>query len=419
MCPSANNLRLLIVEDSPDDTELLLREIGMAGYTVTWTRVETATELVAALERESWDLVLCDYVLPRFSGLDALRILRERGETMPCIVCSGKAGESTAVEAMHAGADDYLLKGNSGRLVPAVRRALAAAEERRRRHKAEQELHLLRQAIDTIPLGVTITDSSGVIIYTNPAEARMHGYRVAELLGKHPRILAPPEAWSDVRVPVSSYVTSLRESINVRKDGTIFPVYLISMPVAGTNYELMGAVSVCEDISARKEVEERLRYMSTHDALTGLYNRAFFELELQRLDHSRQFPVSVIMMDLDGLKRVNDHDGHQAGDALLKQVGKILAGMFRVEDMVARVGGDEFIVLLPVADQATVEHAVERIGRMVAEANQSGKGPMVALSIGAATATEPGSLLECVRVADERMYRDKLDRKRGKAELSQ
>lgn len=400
-------LRLLIIEDSPDDTALLVREMQHCGFSTDWLRVETAAELHAALQQGHWDIVIADYVIPGFGGLEALQIVRERDSDLPFIICSGKIGESAAVEAILAGANDYLLKDDLSRLKSLIVRARSEAEKRQQRRNMEEEFILLKQAIDTIPIGVTIKDTSGRIIYTNPADAQMHGYTIAELIGMDPRILAPKAKWNPVRIPVGTYVKSIRESVNVRKDGSEFPVYLISVPVTSKDGTLIGEVTVCEDITERNAVEEKLRYMSTHDALTGLYNRAYFELELQRLDRSRHFPVSVIMMDVNGLKGVNDREGHQRGDMLLQEVGRILLEMFRAEDMVARIGGDEFIVLLPATDDKTVARATERIRKVLAERKQREEVPTVSLAIGAATAIEPGQLPASIKQADKMMYQDK------------
>jgi len=403
-----DNLRLLIIEDSPEDTELLLHELKQCGFDTQWQRVETAAEMISALEQSHWDLIISDYFMPQFSGLEALQIAKERAVSLPFIIYSGKLGETAAVEAMQAGANDYLLKDNLNRLRPAILRALAEAREHEQLRRTEQELILLRQAIDSIPIGVTITNASGRIIYTNPAEAQMHGYTVGELLDMDPRSLAPRAIWSDERVRVDRYVTSIRESINLKKDGSEFPVHLISLPVTSSDGGFLGVVTVCENITERKAVEEKLLYMSTHDALTGLYNRTYFDMELQRIDRSRHFPVSVIMIDVNGLKRVNDCEGHQRGDILLQEVGRILAEMFRAEDMVARIGGDEFIVLLPETDSQTVNKAVVRIRAFLAGYKQQEGVPRVSLSLGSATAEESGMLLESIRLADSLMYQDKI-----------
>ncbi len=133
-------LHILIVEDSEDDAMLLLRELDKGGYDVTSRRVETEEELRSSLAAESWDLVVSDYVLPRFSGTAALQVLKQSGLDLPFIIVSGNIGEEIAVEAMKAGAHDYLMKGNLKRLVPAVERELEEAGVRRKRRRAETDL---------------------------------------------------------------------------------------------------------------------------------------------------------------------------------------------------------------------------------------------------------------------------------------
>ncbi len=133
-------LRLLIVEDSEDDALLLERELKKNGYELDCERVDTPEEMQSALAAKVWDLVISDFVMPRFSGLGALQILRESAIDIPFIVVSGKIGEETAVEAMRAGAHDYILKGNLARLAPAVEREMVDAEVRRKRRQAEDNL---------------------------------------------------------------------------------------------------------------------------------------------------------------------------------------------------------------------------------------------------------------------------------------
>ncbi|HEY5975284.1 MAG TPA: sensor domain-containing diguanylate cyclase, partial [Geobacteraceae bacterium] len=195
------------------------------------------------------------------------------------------------------------------------------------------------------------------------------------------------------------------EAVGLRRDEVTFP-----LEVSLTVIEGGGLIWVVRDITERKQTEEKLRFISTHDSLTGLYNRAYFELELDRLDRSRQFPVSVVMVDVDGLKKVNDTKGHAAGDQLLQQAAKVLSSVFRAEDMVARIGGDEFVVLLPGSDAAAVDNALQRIRLTIAENCISCNDDGVSLSLGAATATEAGGLLQAIKQADQRMYQDKLSR---------
>jgi PAS domain S-box-containing protein len=136
----AEPLRVLIVEDSEDDTLLLLRELRRGGYSPTYRRVDTAPRMESALDEEEWDIVVSDHSMPAFSAPAALKILQRRGLDLPFIILSGRIGEDVAVAAMKAGAHDYIVKGNLARLVPAVERELREAEMRRDRRRADEEL---------------------------------------------------------------------------------------------------------------------------------------------------------------------------------------------------------------------------------------------------------------------------------------
>lgn len=161
------------------------------------------------------------------------------------------------------------------------------------------------------------------------------------------------------------------------------------------------------------ENEEKLVHLSTRDAMTGLYNRRFFEAEMERLDRGRRFPVSVIMVDVDRLKAVNDTFGHEAGDRLILMAARALLGAFRAEDVTARIGGDEFAVILEGADETAATEALARIRGCVAACNGEKGEFRLSLSLGAATADAPGALGTAWRRADRRMYEDKALHKSG------
>lgn len=168
---------------------------------------------------------------------------------------------------------------------------------------------------------------------------------------------------------------------------------------------------VISDITERKEYEEQLQYLSLRDELTGLYNRAYLENELYRLRKSRDYPITVISMDLDGLKMVNDILGHERGDQQLKACAQILLDSFRSSDIVARLGGDEFVALLPRTALETGEQAVSRIKSRVESYNQEHNEQIpLSLSIGLASAEDRNKeLIKVFRQADNLMYRDKLN----------
>lgn len=166
------------------------------------------------------------------------------------------------------------------------------------------------------------------------------------------------------------------------------------------------------DITERKLAEERLTYISLHDIMTGVYNRAFFEEEMSRLSKGRIHPISILVMDMDNLKAINDQYGHSAGDAALQTATDIVKSCFRSEDIVARIGGDEIAVLLPGLDEKCALKARNRI--LVRIKKHNGKNPEVSLSlsIGYATTEQNNELKNIFKIADTRMYEEKKTKKK-------
>jgi len=163
------------------------------------------------------------------------------------------------------------------------------------------------------------------------------------------------------------------------------------------------------DITERKNIEEQLKFMSLHDSLTGLYNRIYFEQEMQRREKEKYYPVGIIVCDVDGLKLLNDTLGHDAGDKILKTAAGVLKNSFRENDVIARIGGDEFAVLLPNCTLDNIENTIYRIKEVIAKYNQSNPELPLNISIGFAVSTEVSkNLNNLFKEADNNMYREKL-----------
>jgi two-component system, cell cycle sensor histidine kinase and response regulator CckA len=270
-------LRVLIVEDSEDDMLLLLRELRQGGYTLDYVRVDTAAEMQAALERQTWDIVIADYSLPAFSGPEALKLMQRQGLDLPFIIVSGTIGEDTAVDAMKAGAHDFLSKGKLARLVPAVERELREAVERQKRRSAELALQeandVLRNYADELeklynhaPCGYHSLDKDGIFIRINDTELKMLGYTRDELVGikKFSDLLSDESLQTfQSRFPIfqqQGWVRDLEFQM-IRKDGTILPVSLSATAVQDPTGKYLHSRSVVVEITERKLAEEELRKM--------------------------------------------------------------------------------------------------------------------------------------------------------------
>lgn len=169
-------------------------------------------------------------------------------------------------------------------------------------------------------------------------------------------------------------------------------------------------LAVVRDITERKQMEEQLKYLSLHDPVTGIYNRVYFEQEMGRLESGRHNPVGIIICDVDGLKLLNDTMGHNIGDKVLVTAAGIIRQSFREDDVVARIGGDEFAVLLPDSDSAVVESASQRIRNSVALYNEANTRIPLSISVGFAVSSKASSInmAQIFKEADSNMYREKL-----------
>lgn len=204
------------------------------------------------------------------------------------------------------------------------------------------------------------------------------------------------------------------EGINYSLSGEPFNIHLDWRLMPGHEKDFAWVLVAIQDITARKRSEEYLRYLGTHDVMTGLYNRAFFEEEVIKLASSNE-EISFIMADLDGLKQVNDNLGHQAGDNLIRRAAEVLKAVFDQGEIAARIGGDEFIAILQ--NQNPREY-IERIQSLIVLNNKYYQGSELRLALGSATRENNETLEKTFTRADEAMYLDKEDHYKNKSDYT-
>ncbi|HXF10709.1 MAG TPA: PAS domain S-box protein [Desulfuromonadaceae bacterium] len=256
------SLAVLIIEDSENDTQLLLEELKKKGYDPAHERVETASAMTSALERRRWDVILSDYTMPDFSGPEALKLLRDKKLDLPFIVVSGTYGEEAAVEMMKAGANDYITKANLSRLVPAIEREIETAQSRQARAKAEQAMRHLAAIVESTEDAVYGMDLRGTLTSWNRAAEKIFGYRTEEILGRSVALLFP----FDQRDELITNMEKIRngenvgryETLRIRKDGQFIPVSATISPIRDESGKIVGASAITRDITHRKR-EERER----------------------------------------------------------------------------------------------------------------------------------------------------------------
>ena len=266
-----------------------------------------------------------------------------------------------------------------------------------------------RNAIfDNLEDAILVVDASGRVLDANQA-----GRKIAHL--------PPPSAVNIMIDQVKSpALDPLRKAaaedglyceLTLNQEDQMRWYELRSTPLHDQTLKFVGRLVVWHEITALKQVEEKLRHLSLHDRLTGLYNRLYFEEEITRLSRGRAWPIAILVGDLDGLKAVNDSQGHTAGDDLILRAADVLRNSLRSEDVVARVGGDEFAALLPNASDADAQHMVDRIrSHESADRNQHPDAP-VNFSLGLAIAGDSDDLRAIYQQADRRMYEQKKGRK--------
>ncbi len=369
---------ILIVDDDEGNRYTLSRRLKRDGYTNVMV-AENGVQALELIQKHSFDLVLLDIMMPEMNGFDVLEALKgmDEAQDLPIIVISALSEIDSVARCIELGAEDYLPKPFNPVLLRA--RVAASLEKRRlRRMQMASFQERTRRLMELVIDGIMIMDDHGIIEASNYAAARMFGVAETELVGRHlgEMILdfenqrAEDGAFDDLVRDGDDGMPSTRECHAQRRDGLIFPID-VGMREMQDRGRRMFAVSV-RDLTQRKLAEEQKLRDALYDRLTGLPNRSLLmdrlTHALQRTKRNPERRFSLLFVNIDRFRVVNDSLGHSAGDSLLVEIARRLEATLRPGDSLARVGGDEFVALAEdVADHHAAVACAERLQAVLAQ----------------------------------------------------
>ena len=425
MMHSTSVTRILIVDDTPANIELLLGALE-DDYELSFAT--SGRQALALLQTpELPDLILLDVMMPEMDGYEVNAILKQDPQTrhIPVIFITAKTDIMSETRALTDGAVDFIHKPINTDVLRARVRVHVMLQQRTQalqqslldiRH-AQEQLRIQSMALVQSPTSIVITDVNGIIQYVNPYFVEESGYSAAEAIGQNPRILnsglTDKSVFEDMWHHLVAGEPWTGELINRRKSGEIYWEEARIAPVKNEQGVTSHYVAVKMDITEQKQTHERIAYLAHHDLLTNLPNRLlFFDRVNQSLAQAQRqgSRLAVMYIDLDKFKPINDSCGHAAGDYVLQQVAQRMESCVRHSDTVGRIGGDEFVVLLPDIT------APERVIQVAEKIRQTLKKPIefgdrffeISSSIGIALYPDHGDTVDQLALcADCAMYQAK------------
>ncbi len=400
----AGKTRTLIVEDEGVIALELRDRLTEMGYEIVGP-VPTGQEAIDHAREFLPDVVLMDIILAgQMDGIEASEVIKNSLD-IPVIFLTAHADERTLQRAKATQPFGYILKPfNERELQVSIEMALYKHQKEKMAREREE---WLSATLTSIGDAVITVDGRSHVTFMNAAAEELTGWNSRDVIGRKASNICniiQEDGLMDGRFIPSGAV---REDILINEHGGEVPVDYNAAPIKNYKGDTTGMVFVLRDISERKVAEERIKYLSFHDKLTDLYSRDYFEEELRRFDTPRELPLSLVMGDVNGLKLVNDVFGHQEGDTLLRKIADALKGSCRKEDMVARWGGDEFVVLLPKTTEVLALEFAKRVRTLCSETDGTPIQPSIALGIVTKERAEQ-DLHELLKTAEDRMYRNKL-----------
>jgi len=428
----ATNLVLLTIDDEESVRSSLAAFFEDCGFTVI--QACDGREGISKIHALHPDVVITDLRMPNVDGLEVVDAVRRLDDNLPIIVLSGTGVLSDAIDALRRGAWDYLTKpvADLVELELVVARSIERAQlvqENRDYHlnlelqvrERTAQLRKLSTAVEQSANSVVITDVNGVIEYVNPKFTAVSGYSREEAIGQNPRMLKsdkqPDSYYVDLWRTISSGREWQGEFCNKTKDGRRYWELCSIAPIKDESGAITSYVANKEDITGRKLHEEQLYYQANFDALTGLPNRHYFqkhlELQLDLLNRESQY-LTLMVLDIDNLKYVNDTFGHEFGDLLLKEIARRLDTVCGQSSVVSRFVGDEFTVIPPLSTNAddARQRAEEIRGAMNNVFTVRGMEIIATASIGVVLYPEDGESVESLlKNGEAAMYQAKKEGK--------
>jgi diguanylate cyclase (GGDEF)-like protein/PAS domain S-box-containing protein len=403
-------IRIRHLEDAPNDSELCRLELKRSRIDASIEVVQTAEEFSSHLSSNHYDLILADYQLQGWNGMQAFEILHKQGHRTPFILVTGAIGEERVAECMREGVFDFVFKHHLARLPMVINRSLT---EQRLRDEYERSTAALRESEQRFR-ALAESVASGILIYQG-VDCRYANRKAEEITGYTRQQLALISSWEIIHPDSRDLlIEGCLARLQNNQPSQRFELRILTktgearwVDMTLGKIEISGEPSglfTINDITERKIAEDEILIVAGSDPLTGVANGRYladsFNTETMRYGRTER-PFSLLVFDLDGLKQINDTFGHLVGSRALCRLANVLRSQCRNIDIIARQGGDEFTVILPETSMKGAQVFAERICNRLSSDHQD---PHITVSFGTAVYLGSGTFSDLFAAADEAMY---------------